>query len=602
MSTDDRMPTGGKKVSPGPFLARVVSHADPTYMGGLQVQLEHETGNNKASTTELHPVKYMSPFAGQTSVDFIGKEPDDYDNTQKAYGMWMVPPDVGTTVVVIFIDGDPKKGYWIGCVPDRRMNFSVPGHAATQFAVEDSKSTDKTRVPVAEYNKIAQATTADPTVIPKPASPLEQVFDTQGLLEDDIRGITTSSARRETPSAVFGISTPGPIDKVGKKAKIGKEEYLIGEGAYVSRLGGSTFVMDDGDDKYIRKTPASDGPPDYEALEQLNEGETPTGDQSLPHNELIRIRTRTGHQILLHNSEDLIYIGNARGTSWIELSSDGKIDVYAEDSVSLHTKQDLNFYADRDINIEAGRNLNIKVAEEMHTNVLADHILIVDGNQKIHIKQDVDKTYDQNYKHHVKQKVDKLYESDFLHTVYNSVVENFVTQGGTVKTTTGGSTDVIINGDIKITHNGSFDHTVTGDRKVTTGGTHHINSSGQHIETASQIHMNGPTAATAAAAAGGDDAEAAVLPEVLKTHSVPDEEGSELTQSIMRRIPTHEPWPHHENLDPAKFKPDQTDRDAEGRTEDNTDTMNFTPDYWKAYTTITDTFAKIKAAGEEPEE
>mgnify|MGYP004173768169 CR=1 FL=1 len=35
----------------------------------------------------------------------------------------------------------------------------------------------------------------------------------QGLANDNVRGNTTSSARRESPSQVFGISTPGPLDK-----------------------------------------------------------------------------------------------------------------------------------------------------------------------------------------------------------------------------------------------------------------------------------------------------------------------------------------------------------------------------------------------------
>ena len=89
---------------------------------------------------------------------------------------------------------------------------------------------------------------------------------------------------------------------------------------------------------------------------------------------------------------------------------------------------------------------------------------------------------------------------------------------------------------------------------------------------------------------------------MLKTHSVPDEEGAELFQTIMRRVPTHEPWPHHEHLDPEKFKIDKTDRDSEGRNEDNTDTMNFTPEYWKKYTTTEDTFIRAKPPTPEDEE
>ena len=619
--------------SPGPFLARIVSHLDPYYMGTLEVELLHSSGNQNSKEGQIHQVKYMSPFAGITSVAYID-ENNDYNSTQKSYGMWMVPPDVGSTVVVFFISG---KGYWFGCIMDPNMNFMVPGYAATSYQVDGEEE----RVPVAEYNKKANDVSArDTTQIPKPVhTPQQTVFTTQGLLKDDIRGITTSSARRETPSAVFGISTPGPVDKNGPKGKVGKFEHVIPE-AFISRLGGSSFVMDDGDDKFLRKTKPTDGPPEYAAVE---DDET-DGLKDIPHNELIRIRTRTGHQILLHNSEDLIYIGNAKGTSWIELSSDGKIDIYAEDSVSLHTKQDLNFYADRDINIEAGRNLNIKVAEEMHTHVLADQILIVDANQKIHVKAAVDITYDTTYTHHVVGDVNILFDANYLHHVVADVdwvydanwkhdvsgqVDwsfqqglNWDVGGGSGGGATVNST---IFGSEVVKRTGNVDYTVVGNRKITTTGNLDINSggynnftagastsiksAGSHKETASQIHMNssGNAADTAASAAepGGADAASeaseAILPKELKTHSVPDEEGNELTQSIMRRIPTHEPWPHHENLDPEKFKPDQTDRDVEDRYEDNTDTMNFTPDYWNAYTTSIDTFTKLPPQNQEEE-
>ena len=466
MAEEFRKGANAETPDAGPFLAKIVSHLDPTYMGTLEVQILHETGNDEDREGQLRTVKYLNPFYGSTHIDYVSDASDTHDNTQKAYGMWMIPPDVGTIVMVIFIGGDTRKGFWMGCVQNEDMNFAIPGYAATQYVAGDSRETDteKERVPAGEYNKILHPDSeSDTTKKDKPEHPSATAMEKQGLLKDDIRGITTSSARREVPSMVFGISTPGPVDKAGKIGKVGKYEHKI-PNAFVSRLGGSSFVMDDGDDKFLRKKSASEGPPEYAAVEL---GET-DGIKTILHNELIRLRTRTGHQILMHNSEDLIYISNSRGTAWIELTSDGKMEVYAEDSISFRTKQDFNFYADRDINMETGRNFNTKVKGEKHTHVVGDQILIVDGNQKIQIKQDVDKTYEQNYKHHVKLQVDKLYEKDFLHTVYNSVIENFVTRSGTVKTTTGGNTDVIINGNIKITHNGSFDHTVTGDRKITT--------------------------------------------------------------------------------------------------------------------------------------
>jgi hypothetical protein len=432
------------KPDPGPFLAKVVSHQDPSFMGSLQVELLRPIGNDN-STSELRTVSYLSPFYGVTGAKFIGEDPNTYNQTQKSYGMWMVPPDVGTTVMVIFIQGDPKRGYWIGCVQDENMNFMLPGYAATEAVVEGGN-----RSPVAEYNKRLNNSNSDPTSYLKPQHPLYDKLVTQGLIQDDIRGITTTSARREVPSMVFGISTPGPIDKRpnAKQGAVGQKDSQI-PSAFVSRLGGSSFTMDDGDAAFLRKTTADKGPPEYAAVEQNETG----GDVTIPHNELVRIRTRTGHQILLHNSEDLIYIANAQGTSWIELTSNGKIDIYAKDSISVHSENDINFTADRDINFTAKRNFNLNSA---------------------------------------------------------------------------------------------------GANNLTATGATNIRSGGNHVETAANIHMNGPAAATAPKAA---------------------------------RIPEHEPWAGHENLNPTEHTPAKTVAVA--------NPVAPTATYWKKYTTSIDTFKRV---------
>jgi hypothetical protein len=530
---------------PGPFLAKVISNIDPTYMGVLEVEILRPVGNS-SSEGELHQVKYMSPFYGITDANHNGKDPNDYNNTQKSYGMWMVTPDVGQTVVIIFIDGDPKYGFWIGCIPDQNTNFMVPGLPATQKVVEDVEQDlagNYGRVPTAEYNKSLTENNAatDPTLNLKPEHPFSQVLKDQGLIFDDARGITTSSARREAPSMVFGISTPGPIDKQpgAQQGTIGKKEWAI-PNAYVSRLGGTTFVMDDGDDKWLRRTDASNGPPDYASLEN----DETDGDPTLLHNELFRIRTRTGHQILFHNTEDLIYITNARGTSWIELSSDGKIDIFAQDSISVHTGNDLNLYADRDINMECGRNFNLKVAERHQTEVGKDKILIVTENNFIKVAGTHDETID-----------------------------------GATKITVNANTDINVTGTTKLTSSGDYDLNTGGTNKFTAGGTTNIKSGGDHIETASNIHMN-----PFVGAATADSADSATEPDPLSTFDNPTETDGSTITSIMLRIPTTEPYPHHENLDPTTFKTDQTDRESGSAIA--------VPKAWKTYATSTDPFKK----------
>lgn len=376
-SPDSNAVSIGQSVSsPGPFLAVVVGHLDPTSMGILAVEILRPGSGNANNEGEIHQVQYMSPFYGVTGEYHTLADPNDYGNTQKSYGMWMIPPDPGTTVIVIFIDGDPKRGYWIGCVMDKGMNFMVPGLAATAAVVEPKAG----RVPVAEYNKKVAGNTVDATKVKKPTHPFAVVLTNQGLVNDDIRGITSSSARREAPSMVFGISTPGPIDKRqgAKRGPIGPKGSRV-TNAYVSRLGGSTFVMDDGDDKFIRKGPASSASPIYAAIEQ---GET-GGNNTIPHNELVRIRTRTGHQILLHNSEDLIYIGNAGGTAWVELTSNGKIDIYAKDSISVRTANDINFTADRDINFNAAGDINFNAGINFNCTAVNNYNIIAGRDGKL---------------------------------------------------------------------------------------------------------------------------------------------------------------------------------------------------------------------------
>ena len=652
MSSEENRSSPNQSYSNGtPCLAKVISVADQTYNGVLEVQLMREVGSNEKSGSQIRTVKYLSPFYGVTSYDFIGINPDTHNETQKSYGFWMIPPDVGSFVVCIFLNGDEKKGYWIGCpLMNENMNFSTPGFAATEYIVDESRQTDreKTRVPGTEYNKKIHEGNEDGTKKSKPEHPLASFLEKQGLLKDDTRGITSSSARREVPSMVFGISTPGPTDKSGKTGKAGKSESEI-KNAFVSRLGGSSFVMDDGDDKWEREKHPSDGPPDYKNVE-----ENETGLRDRPHNELLRFRTRTGHQILLHNSEDLIYISNSRGTAWIELTSDGKIDIFAEDSISVRTKQDFNFYSDRDFNLEVGRNFNLKVNGEMHTRVIKDSVLIVDRDQKIHIKNRLDQTVEEEYRQTIHGHVKKVYKDDFTHNMEKRAdiriadamsmtigdgladpqwapyrgrnddpddpcADELVEPIEDVNGPTPDRVDIKIFKDTRVNHVGvNVDHTIDGYQKLTVGGDQDINvgghvyttsggtnetkAGGNIIETAPQIHMNGPGAATAAKAEESEEARvsAKATPQLyLSENILPDliaqDEWENLQDLIIlpRRMPTYEPYPHHENLDPEKFKPDKIMRDVEYRYDPPDDKDFKSPaSHWRKYTTSNDTFKR----------
>lgn len=486
-------------VSNGPYLAKVVNHLDPTYMGSLEVTIMRAIPGRSDTKGANVIVRYCTPFFGSTSAQFEGNNSADFNDVQKSYGFWMVPPDIGATVMVMFIDGDINQGYWFGCVPDLYQNQMTPGIAASQYsavAPADESKYGTRLLPVAEYHKSSRdMSVPNPDTFTKAVHPFADRLLQQGLLLDTIRGVTSSSARREVPSMVFGISTPGPVDtsvNAPRKAVGFKDSSSVR--IPVSRLGGTTFVMDDGD---------KDG-----------------------QNELVRIRTRTGHQILLHNSSDLIYIGNSKGTAWIELTSNGKMDVYCEDSISMRTKGDFNLRADRDFNIEAGRNFNVATQKDMNINV----------NEK-----------------------------------YSTICDEMLTKiSGDFDLSMLGKFNTAVSGEHNIQVGGVSKYSVKGKLSIGSGANLAIQSAAQLgitgaeiRNTAGRIELNGPSADLA------DPAGPAASPVALNLYSVPQRDGTVGWSNgnfyktgdlltIMQRVPSHEPWDQHENINPAQFTLEKT--------------------------------------------
>lgn len=584
-----------KNIGAGPYLAKVISHLDPSFMGGLEVTLLRDQANQKGEESQTYFVRYITPFYGSTAFEFMGTNKgnaDAFNDTQKSYGMWFVPPDIGVTVLVIFIDGNPSEGYFIGCVPSRFMNHMVP---AIGGSLQNEPSPDEKKkyatsqpLPVAEVNRRANDLTQSTDIdkIKKPVHPIADRFLEQGLLEDDIRGVTTSTSRREQPNMVFGISTPGPLDKRpnAKKSYIGRKNTKSPMPVPVGRLGGTTLVMDDGDDRYQRKTPASEGPVEYV---DILAGEK--GDSNIPYNEYFRVRTRTGHQLLMHNSEDLIYIGNAKGTAWIELTSNGKIDIFAEDSISIHTKNDLNVRADRDINLEAGRNVNIKATAEylapddlynekgvfdtngyekgrVQIESVENFNLLIGRNGKIHIRndEDIQGNFDIKVMGNMRISVqDKDEDPSYsnLEEGDQGVLKLLEEQQEGVK-----GLHIKSYENIRISTDSNFDLFTLQDNAFTAAGATDIRSGGNHTETAAQIHMNGPSARIADFAEVPDKIkQLPVFPYIITDGTLDWAEkkyfSDDTSLSIMLRVPMHEPWPLHENFAPQIVTPEFTDRE-----------------------------------------
>jgi hypothetical protein len=365
----------GINVSPYPYIGVVKNNLDPTRCGRVQVFIP-EFGGNPDEPSNWRTVSYASPFMGYTSTELQQTDnpstAESFDGVSHTYGMWMVPPDIGIEVIVIFVAGDPARGYWLACVNSKLSRHMLPAMAGSPNVNIDNASKEAklsyqtgTRVPVVEFNesKIDNSTNPNFYNIPKPIHEVQYSrLKQQGLDTDTIRGTISSSSQRETPSHVFGISTPGrptndPADDPLYVSKLNagtlNEDYY----RVKSRKGGHTFVMDDG--------------------------------SVLGVDQLIRLRTAAGHQILMHDTEQTIYISNAHGNSWVELSKDGSINVYSKSGFNLRSEGDINIHSDKNINLNAGGNIGIHsdINTNIHSNKNVD--MYAQGNAKVQALSDI---------------------------------------------------------------------------------------------------------------------------------------------------------------------------------------------------------------------
>lgn len=283
--------TSGLGLSPavGVYIGTVKRNDDPQHMGRLKVYIEAFGSSDPEREEGWVSVSYASPLAGSTSIFEQGNNVTEYSDTMKPYGMWVPQPDIDTQVLVAFAGGRLDLGFWFACLYNRGTQVTVPGIPA-------KKTYDGENISAAPKNKKDKDTDLEKLVTHKP---LHDALVKQGLDKDPIRGITSSSATRETPSKVFGVLTPGQHQ----------------------------FVLDDGD---------KDG-----------------------NNKLIRLRTTNGAQLLIDDVTGHIYAITKDGQSWLELSNDGQIHLFGTDNINIRTGGNLNIHADKSINIEAGDKINV---------------------------------------------------------------------------------------------------------------------------------------------------------------------------------------------------------------------------------------------------
>lgn len=337
----------GVTVDPGPYEGIIMKHVEGTRSGQVMVYIA-DFGGTMTNENDHTLVSYASPFFGTTYGTDSQTSGNDTQSPQwtsgMSYGMWMVPPDIGNKVLVTFAAGDKGRGYWFACIYDTPSHHMVPGMARNVGSdTQPSVSDGSFRPTVEAYSgNFASKSKIDIDKLPRYAHEFQtNNLILQGLDRDPVRGAISSSSLREAPSNVFGISTPGRAVDTKNQAT-------------VARYGGHQFVMDDGD----------------------KSGK----------DQLIRLRTAGGHQILMNDSENILYVASKSGLQWLEFSKNGSINMYSLGGFNLRTVGQLNLHGDSGVNIST--NGKMKLNADAGISITTQKALSAVASQSISLNTD----------------------------------------------------------------------------------------------------------------------------------------------------------------------------------------------------------------------
>ena len=374
----------GERTEKGIVVGTVKANTHPTRQGILMVFIEAPSDQSRTEdTSQWRQVKYAPPFYSRTETQ---GQANTHIGVKNTAGMLYPAPDVGSKVLCAFPDSQTTDGFWFACLPDPYMMQALPESSMStnidknELLVRHKDKQGKFKGAALDFNDHLPGPNDVSTLgnYLQPKRALDTLTQTkikaQGIDQDEIRGLTSSTYMRETPSELFGITTKGrKLDQKGidlaqrtdihkllkvEGGALSKKDADVVEGK-VARAHGHVFVMDDGD----------------------LEG----------NNNLIRLRTAGGHQILMHDKENVIYIGNSSGTTWMQMDANGQLDIYSKTNINLRSKN-INMHADSSIKMHAGQTIQLVAGSNIHleggsmANLYSDGTSFVYGGGGVNVK------------------------------------------------------------------------------------------------------------------------------------------------------------------------------------------------------------------------
>lgn len=488
-------------------LGVVVDTNDPQQMGRIRIFCAGFGDTKEKELQHIPWAIHISPLAGVTNFGKRGapnekgdpKRPtegaEDASDSEGsvAYGMWNVPK-IGAHVLVGCVEGDTSLRFWIGCIHPQYLTHTMP-HGRYLWSKDEGDKLPDGPVDTIEnpieplYTNLEKSFTKKglDLVEETPSEPRKNMeWRSRGA---DLQAAAINSDQLESdegPGSEAADHDPKDFSFTEVTEEDGRVKMVEGVGYGVSQL--------EPDARYNTTR--------YNYDSHVYSWTTP-GFHSIAMDDKhwncrMRFRTPAGHQILLDDTNERIYISTAQGETWVELDRVGNIDIHASRNLSVHSGGDINFTTDQTFRVHADKGIHMYTRDEFRVHSLKDTNIRTEQFLRTHSKDETRIETDTNM--HI-----KVNEGDmFTHIVQ-------------------GESHTFSKGTLFIHSDADIDFDCTNEMFLTSGGMMHLLAGPEIAGDAGVIHWNSGHAGGAVPADESDPAE--------EKHSF-----------WTSRVPQHEPW------------------------------------------------------------
>lgn len=367
-------------------IGHVIDTNDPQQMGRVRAICPAFGDTYDMTINNVPWCMYVSPLGGVVSMGTRGSESTNIDGTLVSYGMWNIPK-VGAYVLVGCLDGDRLNRFYVGCVHSQYATHTMPhgrytysdGSTGAPDGPLDTK--EKPIEPLYSNLKKQFTKVGNYHQTGTPSDPHKNLeWRTRGA-DTQVSAITPEHLKtQDSPGSKIADHKFDDFEYTAVREEDGGERKFMGVGYGLSQIEPNDRYESTGSNYdsmvYSWTTPG------FHSISMDDRSD----------NSRIRIRTISGHQIIMDDTNERIYINTSGGDSWVELDKVGNIDIYSKRDISTHAGGDINFTCDKAFKVKAGNGIHFisdtifRIHSHGDASIKSDQGYSIESNTKLNLK------------------------------------------------------------------------------------------------------------------------------------------------------------------------------------------------------------------------